>query len=269
LVRVEGEIRADIQRYKLLGLTPEDLAVRIPLHDVMKPTAGNKMRDAVTSIIDYRGQTVQTIHLPVDELKRLNHNLTQTTSFVSKLGKVLKSIDELQYWEDISKEDVAEFIQSLDFDGPPKATFDISSIASYIREGKWGDEKFIVAHPGIPFSRCNTVSGTTAPNHPNWGGVEFRYVGRSQRIMPSTSLPTGNVKVVSEPKYMAELNNVGFDKPQLSIYLVAPGSKARDPATRADLPDHGVPIVAVVLKFPGEKQVGSKIAHVRGVNPNV
>ena len=269
LVRVEGEIRADIQRYKLLGLTPEELAVRIPLHDVMKPTAGNKMRDAVTSIIDYRGQTVQTIHLPVDELKRLNHNLTQTTSFVSKLGKVLNSIDDLQYWSDISKEDVADFIQSLDFDGPPKATFDISSIASYIREGKWGDEKFIVAHPGIPFSRCNTVSGTTTPNHPNWGDVKFRYVGRSQRIMPSTGLPTGNVKVVSEPKYMAELNNVGFDKPQLSIYLVAPGSKARDPTSRADLPDHGVPIVAVVLKFPGEKQVGSKIAHVRGVTPNV
>ena len=269
LVRVEGEIRADIQRYKLLGLTPEELAVRIPLHDVMKPTAGNKMRDAVTSIIDYRGQTVQTIHLPVDELKRLKHNLTQTTSFVSKLGKVLNSIDDLQYWRDISKEDVADFIQSLDFDGPPKATFDISSIASYIREGKWGDEKFIVAHPGIPFSRCNTVSGTTTPNHPNWGDVKFRYVGRSQRIMPSTGLPTGNVKVVSEPKYMAELNNVGFDKPQLSIYLVAPGSKARDPTSRADLPDHGVPIVAVVLKFPGEKQVGSKIAHVRGVTPNV
>ena len=269
LVRVEGEIRADIQRYKLLGLTPEELAVRIPLHDVMKPTAGNKMRDAVTSIIDYRGQTVQTIHLPVDELKRLKHNLTQTTSFVSKLGKVLNSIDDLQYWRDISKEDVANFIQSLDFDGPPKATFDISSIASYIREGKWGDEKFIVAHPGIPFSRCNTVSGTTTPNHPNWGDVKFRYVGRSQRIMPSTGLPTGNVKVVSEPKYMAELNNVGFDKPQLSIYLVAPGSKARDPTSRADLPDHGVPIVAVVLKFPGEKQVGSKIAHVRGVTPNV
>ena len=99
--------------------------------------------------------------------------------------------------------------------------------------------------------------------------VKHLYVGRSQRIMPSTGLPTGNVKVVSEPKYMAHVNAVGFDKPQLSIYLVAPGSKARDGESRSDLPDYGVPIVAVVLKFPGEKQIGSKIAHVRGVSPNV
>ena len=169
----------------------------------------------------------------------------------------------------MTKEDVADFIHSLDFDGPPKATFDIASIASYIREGRWGDEKFVVAHPGIPFSRCNTVDGTNTPDEPDWGNVKFRYVGRSQRIMPSTGLPTGNVKVVSEPKYMADLNNVGFDKPQLSIYFVAPGSKARDTTTRADLPDHQIPIVAIVLKFPGEKQVGSRIAHVRGVSPNV
>ena len=269
LVKVESDIRGDIQRYKLLGLTPEDLAVRIPLHDVMKPTAGNKMRDAITSIIDYRGQTVQTIHLPVNEVHRLNHNLSKATSFVGKLGDVSTSIDDLQYWDNVTKEDVAEFIQSLDFDGPPKATFDIASIASYIRDGKWGDEKFVVAHPGIPFSRCNTVDGTNTPDEPDWGNVKFRYVGRSQRIMPSTGLPTGNVKVVSEPKYMADLNNVGFDKPQLSIYFVAPGSKARDTTTRADLPDHQIPIVAVVLKFPGEKQVGSRIAHVRGVSPNV
>ena len=224
LVKVERISNGDIQRYKLLGLTPEDLASD-PLHDVMKP--GNKMRDAITSIIDYRGQTVQTIHLPVNEVNRLSHNLSETTSFVGKLGEVSTSIDDLQYRKTYLKEAVADFIQSLDFDGPPKATFDIASIASYIRDGKWGDEKFVVAHPGIPFSRCSTIDGTNTPDEPDWGNVKFRYVGRSQRIMPSTGLPTGNVKVVSEPKYMADLNNVGFDKPQLSIYFVAPGSKAK------------------------------------------
>ena len=269
LVRVENDIRSDIQRYKLLGLTPEDLAVRIPLHDVMKPTAGNKMRDAITSIIDYRGQTVQTIHLPVDEVSRLKENYANTTSFLRRLGDVEESIDGLQHWNDIPANDVADFISSLDFDGPPLATFDVKSIAKYIREGKWGSEKFVVAHPGTLFVRCSTVDGTKSPETSDWGKVKHLYVGRSQRIMPSTGLPTGNVKVVSEPKYMAHVNAVGFDKPQLSIYLVAPGSKARDRESRADLPDHGIPIVAVVLKFPGEKQIGSKIAHVRGVSPNV
>ena len=51
----------------------------------MKPTAGNKMRDAITSIIDYRGQTVQTIHLPVNEVNRLSHNLSETTSLLENL----------------------------------------------------------------------------------------------------------------------------------------------------------------------------------------
>ncbi len=169
LVKVESDVRGDIQRYKLLGLTPEDLAVRIPLHDVMKPTAGNKMRDAITSIIDYRGQTVQTIHLPVNEVHRLSHNLSKATSFVGKLGDVSTSIDDLQYWDDVTKEDVADFIQSLDFDGPPKATFDIASIASYIRDGKWGDEKFVVAHP--EFHSRDAIRSTERVRQMNRTGV--------------------------------------------------------------------------------------------------
>ena len=36
-------------------------------------------------IIDYRGQTVQTIHLPVNEVNRLSHNLSELLHLLENL----------------------------------------------------------------------------------------------------------------------------------------------------------------------------------------
>ena len=66
LVKVEQSVRSDIARYAVLGKSPRDLAVRIPLHKEMRPTSRNKMQSAITTISDYSNQTVQSIHLPLD-----------------------------------------------------------------------------------------------------------------------------------------------------------------------------------------------------------
>ena len=51
------------------------------------------------------------------------------------------------------------------------------------------------------------------------------------------------------------------------FYLIAPGSKAKaGSATRVALPDHGLPIVALAIGFPGESAARIKeVVHVDGI----
>ena len=56
------------------------------------------------------------------------------------------------------------------------------------------------------------------------------------------------------------------------LYLVAPGSfpsgwPENPPKARLPLADHGIPIVGVALKFPGNLDgIISKIVHVRNIS---
>ena len=67
------------------GKSPSELAVRIPLHNEMKPTSSAKMKAAITTIADYNGRTVQSIRLPINQPKRLQSNLDSSTLFINSL----------------------------------------------------------------------------------------------------------------------------------------------------------------------------------------
>jgi hypothetical protein len=58
---VEAEIRYEMLRYEVEGLTPRESAVRIRTHPQMAITAAAKMRNATTSQMSYSGMRPQTI----------------------------------------------------------------------------------------------------------------------------------------------------------------------------------------------------------------
>ena len=64
LVKAEDAVRRDIDRYAMLGVSPVDVAVRIPWHDELTPTARNKMKYAIKNIYNYSNRTTESIHLP-------------------------------------------------------------------------------------------------------------------------------------------------------------------------------------------------------------
>jgi len=271
LVRVEDEVRSDIKRYQLYGKTPRELAVRIPLHEIMSPTSRSKMKSAITSIAHYGGRTVQSIRLPQNEPFRLKHNLEETTNFLNALGEpVNPGSGRMAHWTEVDSEQVAHFISSLDLDGPPTATFDTKSISDYILDPDNNVGDFIVAHAGSPYGNLRQAPPEPPEEEPDWP-VSLRYVARSQR-RDILGDPTNDLRVISEPGDFDRAEGIDILAPLLLVYLVAPGSVPRGypsnpPKNRMPLEDHGIPIVGVALKFPGELDgIISKIVHVKGIS---
>ena len=266
LVEVESHIRQDIARYSFLGLTPEKLAVRVPIHSEMKVTASSKMKNAIRSIADYQGTHVQSIRLPLDDESRLMANLDATSRFLESLTGGTSYGSRMWAWRGVSASAVADFLEDLDIDGPPNAVFDALGIARYLRENHSSEEIF-VAQPGSDVLKLKQGPGRVPSNDPGWDfGV--RYVARSQGFMSLNGerVGTNNLKVISDRsdvKLSEQLHQSGVC---LLVYLIAPGSKPRNDK-RMSLPNHETPIVGVSIRFPStefEKRIKA-YAHTRGV----
>ncbi len=61
LATVEREIRGDIARYEVEGITPTEFAVRIRTHPQLAVTSRMKMQSAVRAEVSYTGRRLQTI----------------------------------------------------------------------------------------------------------------------------------------------------------------------------------------------------------------
>ena len=62
LSTIEHELRSDIDRNRVEGVSPKELAVRIRLHPRTQVTASNKMKFAVASEASFSGQRPQTTY---------------------------------------------------------------------------------------------------------------------------------------------------------------------------------------------------------------
>ena len=84
--------------------------------------------------------------------------------------------------------------------------------------------------------------------------------------------PTNDLRVISEPGDFDRAEGIDILAPILLVYLVAPGSVPRgypskQSNNRMPLEDHGIPIVGVALKFPGEiNGIISRVIHVRDIS---
>ena len=268
LVRVEESVRSDIARYEILGLTPEELAVRIPLHRTMKVTSSSKMKSAITSIADYQGTSVQSVKLPLYDEARLTENLEATTHFLEGLGEGEEAGRRMWCWRADSSS-VAEYFDSLDLDGPPHAVFDAEGIASYLRKAHPNEEVF-VAHAGLGISELSQGPDRPFDNDPGWS-FGTRYIRRSQgyQTIEGEKEGTENMGVISNPGDMSLAMQLHHGV-CLLVYLIAPGSQPKS-ERRMALPSHETPIVGIAIRFPARDFEGQirAYAHVKGVPGNV
>lgn len=267
LVDVERHVRADIARYALRGVTPEELAVRIPIHSEMKIASSSKMKNAIRSIADYQGIQVQTIRLPVDDEVRLLKNLSTTTTFLESLDGGSMSGSRLWGWRGVSTDDVANFLEMLDIDGPPYAVFDSIGIAKYLREKHPLDEIF-VGQPGGKILNLKQGPGRIPNNDPGWS-FGTRYVARTQgfETLAGVRRGTNNLKVISDRGDVKLTEQLHPNGVCLLVYLIAPGSTPRNDKRMA-LPNHETPIVGVSIRFPStEYERKFKVfAHSKGIS---
>ena len=269
LVKVEQAVRSDIARYAVLGRSPRDLAVRIPLHKDLRPTARNKMQAAIITISDYSNQTVQSIHLPLDKTSQIEENFSKSASFINKLGKHdSDNNNRTLCWENVDHDSVADFIESLQLPGPPYATFDTLGLARYIRDNRNELPKFIVAHGGSKWDKLRQVTGTE-PKLNSVLDIKPRWVSRSQRSL-ADGTPSNDVRAVSDPQDFKNLDLVDSNAPAMIIYYIAPGSQPRKGAeNRIEIPHFSVPVVALALKFPrkgGIEEEFNRVVSVKGIS---
>lgn len=266
LVDVEKHVRSDIARYALRGVTPEELAVRVPLHSEMKIASSTKMKNAIRSIADYQGIQVQTIRLPVEDETRLLNNLSVTTKFLESLDGGSMYGSRLWGWRDVRATDVADFIENLDIDGPPHAVFDPIGIAKYLRENHSKDDVF-VGQPGRDILSLKQGPGRIPDNDPDWS-FGTRYVARTQgfEILSNVRRGTNNLKVISDRGDIQLTEQLHPNGVCILIYLIAPGSTARD-SNRMDLPNHETPIIGISIKFPSTdyERKFKVFAHSKGI----
>ena len=269
LVKVEQAVRSDIARYAVLGRSPRDLAVRIPLHKDLRPTARNKMQAAIITISDYSNQTVQSIHLPLDKTSQIEENFSKSASFINKLGTHdSDNNNRTLCWENVDHDSVADFIESLQLPGPPYATFDTLGLARYIRDNRNELPKFIVAHGGSKWDNLRQVTGTE-PKLNSVLDIKPRWVSRSQRSL-ADGTPSNDVRAVSDPQDFKNLDLVDSNAPAMIIYYIAPGSQPRKGAeNRIEIPYFSVPVVALALKFPrkgGIEEEFNRVVSVKGIS---
>jgi len=245
LVKAEDAVRRDIDRYAMLGVSPVDVAVRIPWHDELTPTARNKMKYAIKNIYNYSNRTTESIHLPINEPARLKANFSATQTFLGSLSTPVPFLRRGYAWGNVAKELVIAYLHEIDLPGPPNAAFDTVGLIRFLEKTD-AIETITVAHAGRDWSAISTTQ-TTAPTALLPHEMTPRYVGRSQIGIKGEG--TGNIRVISDPQDREGVRALAPDQPSLIVYFVAPGSKASS-ETRENLPEGATPIVGLALRFP-------------------
>jgi hypothetical protein len=247
LVKAEDAVRSDIDRYARLGVSPTDVAVRIPWHDELTPTARNKMKYAIKNIYNYSNRTTESIHLPIHDPGQLRSNYEAAEKFFSSCQSPKEATKRGYIWENIEKNSVISFLEKLDLPGPPNAAFDTKGLIRFIKKTKQLDN-FVVAHLGRNWNTVDT-NQSTPPNVDLPHSMTPRYVGRSQIGIEQPG--TGNIRAISDPNDREKVRSIAPEQPALIVYFVAPGSKASAGSkTRIDLPEGSTPIVGLALRFP-------------------
>jgi len=248
LVKAEQAVRNDIDRYAALGVHPTEVAVRIPWHEELIPTARNKMKYAIKNIYNYSNRTTESVHLPIYDPAKLKHNFSVTNKFFQSIGAP-SDLDKQGYlWSDVSKSSIIELLDTIELPGPPTAAFDTSGLVKFIQKTA-KLEDFIVIHAGRDWEQVSTTPNASIPQISLPHGMKPRYVGRSQLGVDGEG--TGNIRVISSPNDIKKAEKASLSKPALLVYFVAPGSKnTRNTVTRVDLPTGPTPIVGIALRFP-------------------
>lgn len=140
LATVDQEIRNDIKRYELEGITPRDFGPRVRTHPILSITTAAKMGKAIDCQVSYGGRRVQTILFQHKDAKWLRHNLDAGKRLLARLradGAVQDRVKD-RFWRfrDVPAEAISAFIEDYRFHANSQELKG-DLIREYIREQNW------------------------------------------------------------------------------------------------------------------------------------
>jgi hypothetical protein len=118
LATVEAEFRADIERYEIEHLTPEDVGPRIRTHPKLAITAAAKMQHSVVAEVSYSGRRLQTILFRHRDREWLEANLEAARELIEVSGRVSQADRQspgVTLFREVPSEVVAEFLVAYRF----------------------------------------------------------------------------------------------------------------------------------------------------------
>ena len=117
LANVEFEMRKDVQRFELEGITPLDFAVRIRTHPKLAITSALKMQHAVDATMSYEGRRLQTIIFNHKDRSWLDANLAAGRRLVRRiLPRTAVEVDHGRWiFKSVSTEEVITFLREYSF----------------------------------------------------------------------------------------------------------------------------------------------------------
>lgn len=133
LATIEQEFREEIDRYRALGLSPLQAAIRIRRHPGMRVTAPNKMRFAVTCETSYQGARPQTIYFKHRDKDWLKDNVRATERLLAGLGAPQYSKGGRWIWNRRPADDILDFVRKYRFHERSKE-LDSELIVKYIEK---------------------------------------------------------------------------------------------------------------------------------------
>lgn len=117
LALVEREIRLDIRRYEIEGITPLAFSPRIRTHPTLMITSALKMQHAVDCHVSYANRFVQTILFNHRDPQVVKRNLAATRSLVTRNGPAISwnAASGRQIRSGVSVDEILAFISEYSF----------------------------------------------------------------------------------------------------------------------------------------------------------
>jgi hypothetical protein len=132
---IERDLRADIDRYSVEGVSPKELAVRIRLHPRMQVTASNKMHFAVASEASFSGQRPQTTYFHHRDKREIASNQAAAAGLISRSlrdGARVEHSESKVVVHDVAADAIIDFIDQFSFH--PDTDLRSQLLIGYIRE---------------------------------------------------------------------------------------------------------------------------------------
>lgn len=132
LALVEDDLRAEVDRLRTSGLTPEDIGIRLRAHSALRLTSATKGRHGVVRQESWGGSHPQNIVLPIDSIKWLQSDFDVTSQLLT--GMSLRA-SEAGLVASATPEQVISYLTALSFCGTEATrTFNIDSICRWIHK---------------------------------------------------------------------------------------------------------------------------------------
>ena len=174
LAYVEQSLRNEIQKYEETGLTPMDLAIKIPTHPSMKICSHNKRRNAIKTHTSFSGLRIQTFYYRIKDRNWLGQNILSVQHLlqnIHKLGIEVSQQGSHNVFLSVPIRFIIQFFQEYEVDNHSK-TFNSKEVTEYLKKYEnehpsWNiviigrnDDEYGFFNSGIPNLKCNLLNRT-------------------------------------------------------------------------------------------------------------